>query len=446
MKNRNYIAPITLSVLLLASLIWGYNEYDLRRDYETALENHYHRLFYDVNSHVDDVEVSLSKALLSNTDERRVLLLSQIITEADSARDKLGQFPISHVETESTEKFLSQASDYSYFLIQRILEGEEITNEQRDTLAGIQLNTQEFNGELTALANSIMEDNFIVGMAGLDEEGLNQHTLVTSLVNHDQEIAKTPELIYDGPFADQMINREPLGLGEGQVEIDEARQIAQEFMGEEVFDEIFEFEIGEDFQEMRIPTYTFELGNGNGSKFIGVTRQGGNVINMQNPRGVSAKNLTVEQGQEKALEYLESKGFENMEPNYHLQYDGVVLYNFAYTEDDITIYPDLLKVKVALDDGEIVGLDAGAYYLNHHDRDIPQVSIDIEQARDVANHDMTIETERLALIPKGENEALCYEFKGTFNDEEYIVYVNAQTGREEQILQLIQTENGTLTF
>ena len=125
---------------------------------------------------------------------------------------------------------------------------------------------------------------------------------------------------------------------------------------------------------------------------------------------------------------------------------GIVIGETAEIEDDVTIYPDLVKVKVALDDGEIVGLDAGAYYLNHHDRNIPEVSIDIDQARDVANHDMTIESERLALIPKGENEALCYEFKGTFNDEQYIVYVNAQTGREEQILQLIQTENGTLTF
>ena len=99
--------------------------------------------------------------------------------------------------------------------------------------------------------------------------------------------------------------------------------------------------------------------------------------------------------------------------------------------------------------GLIIGqavVDAGAYYMNHHDRDIGDIEIEIEEAREVANKDMTIENERLALIPKGENEALCYEFKGTFDDEDYIVYVNAETGREEQILQLIQTENGTLTF
>ena len=446
MRNRSFIAPITLSVLLLGAVIWGYNQYQVKLDYETALDNHYQMLFYDVKSHVDDVEVGLSKALLANTDERKVLLLSQIVTNADAARYKMGQFPVSHVNTTTTEKFLTQASDYSYFLIQRVLEEEEITRDQREALMGIQLNTQEFNQELQALADSIMEDNFLLGMASLDEEAMNQHSLVTSLVNHDQEIAKSPELIYDGPFADQMINREPLGLGDNIVEIEEARKIAQEFMGEEVYDEILEFEIGEDFQETRIPTYTFELANGNGSKFIGITRQGGKVINMQNPRGVSEKNLSIEEGQEAALEYLASQGFENMEPNYYLQYNGTVLYNFAYTENDMTIYPDLVKVKIALDNGEVVGLDAGPYYLNHHDRDFPEVKVEIEDARKVANGDMEIESERLALIPKGENESLCYEFKGIFNEEEYIVYVNAETGREEQILQLIQTENGTLTF
>src|SRR5690625_98360 len=156
MKNRKYIAPITLSVLLLGALIWGYNQYDTKLDYETALDNHYQMLFYDVKSHVDDVEVGLSKAMLANTDERKVLLLSQIVTDADAARDKMGQFPVSHADTSSTEKFLTQASDYSYFLIQRLMDGEAITEEQRDTLAGIQLNTQEFNEELQALSNSLM--------------------------------------------------------------------------------------------------------------------------------------------------------------------------------------------------------------------------------------------------------------------------------------------------
>ena len=97
-----------------------------------------------------------------------------------------------------------------------------------------------------------------------------------------------------------------------------------------------------------------------------------------------------------------------MEPNYSLTYDGTVIYNFAFEKDDITIYPDLVKVKVALDTGEIVGFDAGPYYLNHQDRNIKMPTIDENEAKSMIKTKFEIDSVRLALIPKGKEEILCY--------------------------------------
>ena len=54
----------------------------------------------------------------------------------------------------------------------------------------------------------------------------------------------------------------------------------------------------------------------------------------------------------------------------------------------------------------------------------------------------------LAVIPtSGQNEVFCHEFKMKTGDgQHYIVYVNAETGYEENILILIEDENGTLTL
>lgn len=52
----------------------------------------------------------------------------------------------------------------------------------------------------------------------------------------------------------------------------------------------------------------------------------------------------------------------------------------------------------------------------------------------------------MALIPKGKTEVLCYEYKGRYRDGDFIIYINAMDGTEEQILQIIHDENGTLTF
>lgn len=451
-RRRGWIAPSVLSLLLIASLVWGYNQYQMNTQYQITLENNYQRLFYDIKKHVENVQVSLSKALLATSKELNIVNFSTIVAEASFAQDKLNQLPTMHEENSKVTKFLSQAADYSMFLIKKHLEGEDITPEQREALTNLQLSSAEFNGELANLHQDMMESNFFVGMASgrNSSNEANESALGTSLVNMDNQISKSAELIYDGPFADQMVNRKPVGLSGEKVNAEKAKSVAVDFFGKDKVASVEQFEEGENSDELRIPSFTFNLVPNNQTidkaVYMGVSKQGGKVLWMENPRGVENKTLSLEQGQQKALEFLNQKGFQNMEPNYSLQYDGIVLYNFAYKQDNVTIYPDLVKVKVALDNGEIVGFDASPYYLNHQDRQMGTAQIDEYMAREKVKTDFEVDSIRLALIPKGENEILCYEFKGKYKDADYIVYINAKNGKEEQILQIIKNENGTLTF
>lgn len=458
MENRkSWIAPGILTLLLIVSLVWGYNQYQIRNQYEVTLENHYQRLFYDVKKHVEDIQVSMSKALVAGTIERNILIFSEIMNDANFAQDKLGQLPIEHAEVANTEKFLTQAADYSYYLIQRHLDGEDITPEQREALTGLQSNSAAFNDELNMLHDTLADSNFMYGVAStMGFGGRNQEAqgigagLQTSLTNIETGVTDTPELIYDGPFADQMINRKPVGLPNNEVSMSDAERAAREFFGEDKVEEVEPFELGEDVAELRIPAYTFHLYTDNQQRemaiYTGVSQKGGKVLWMVNPRPISDPEISVEEAEEFALEYLEEKGFDSMEPNYSLQNDGYSLFNFANKQDGVTIYPDLIKVKVALDTGEIVGFDGSAYYLNNQDRDFEEPAIDINEARDKLRTEFNVDSARLALIPKGKNEVLCYEFKGRHNEGEFIIYVNVMNGKEEQVLQLIHSENGTLTF
>lgn len=453
-KRRWWLAPSILGIALIVAIAWGYNEYATKNKLGVALENQYQRLFFDVKKHVENVQVNLSKAMLSKSRDQNVLLLSQIMNEAYFAQDKLGQMPVTHAETAKTEKFLNQVADYSYYLIQTHVKGEPLTNEQIASLANLQQNSATFNDELAKLQSELADKNFLFGSLNTRQnkrvqEG-NEKIFQTSLVNIEKNMGETPELIYDGPFSDQMLNRKPVGLENRDVSRDEAEKTAIDFFGANRVEDIDTFEEGEDISESRIPSYTFNLYPKNTSKelavYMGVSKKGGHVLWMANPRAVPKGDLTIEEAQNKALDYLRKKGFDSMEPNYYLKYDGTVLFNFVYKEEDVTIYPDLIKVKVALDNGEIVGFDASAYYLNHQERNIEQPKITLEEAREEVRTDFDINSSRLALIPKGKNELLCYEFKGNYRGADYIVYINALTGNEEQILQIIKNENGTLTF
>jgi spore germination protein len=455
-ERKHWIAPGILSLLLVASLVWGYNQYTIKNKYEVALENQYQRLFYDVKKHVENVQVSLSKALVAASKERNILLFSQIMSDANFAQDKLGQLPVSHTEISNTEKFLTQAADYSYYLIQKHLEGEEITPEQREQLTSLQNNSAAFTNELNMLHDTMANSSFLYGVASTmgfggrnRDEGIG-NAFQTSLINLETGVSKTPELIYDGPFADQMINRKPVGLPNNTVSMDEAERAAIEFFGEDRVQEVEPFEVGEDVAELRIPAYTFHLFPNNQQRelavYIGVSQQGGKVLWMANPRPIDNPQISVEEAEQYALDYLNEKGFDSMEPNYSLQNDGYCLFNFANKQDNVTIYPDLIKVKVALDSGEIIGFDASAYYLNHQDRNFETPAISDTEAMENLRVEFNIDSARLALIPKGKEEVLCYEFKGKHNEGDFIIYINAMNGKEEQILQVIHNENGTLTF
>ncbi len=53
----------------------------------------------------------------------------------------------------------------------------------------------------------------------------------------------------------------------------------------------------------------------------------------------------------------------------------------------------------------------------------------------------------MAIIPtEWKTEILCYEFKGKIEDTEYLVYINAETGEEQEILIITNTPNGQLAM
>ena len=62
-----------------------------------------------------------------------------------------------------------------------------------------------------------------------------------------------------------------------------------------------------------------------------------------------------------------------MKETYYLKQDGIVTINYAYKQDEVTVYPDLIKLKVALDNGEIMGIETKGYLNSHEKRKIDDI-------------------------------------------------------------------------
>lgn len=179
---------------------------------------------------------------------------------------------------------------------------------------------------------------------------------------------------------------------------------------------------------------------------ISVSKKGGHIVVANHNRNITEEKIQIDEANEIGKNFLYNLGIPDMKPTYYLKQGGAVTINYAYLQDNVTIYPDLIKVKIALDNGEVLGMETTGYLNNHTQRTIETPSISLEKAKASLNKKLSITSEDLAIIPTEWNtEIFCYEFKGRVDDTDFLVYVNAQTGKEENILVIIDTHDGILT-
>ena len=159
-------------------------------------------------------------------------------------------------------------------------------------------------------------------------------------------------------------------------------------------------------------------------------------------RPLEESRLTVREAADKAIDTLRGMGWNLVETSIE-DFGGYIHLETVNEEKGIRIYPDKLRLTVALDNGMITGYDSTAFWLFNHDRDLNAPRISLEKARESLHSDMDILYSRAVIISRpGWEEALCYEFRGSINEEEFLVYINALDGMEEKIQRIIRTPRG----
>lgn len=234
-------------------------------------------------------------------------------------------------------------------------------------------------------------------------------------------------LIYDGAFSEHMISFERKGLTGEDVDENGAKEIAKKFM--DVSDDRIE---SKGYSENgNIPAYNFDIKmENNGVKNVSISKKGGHIVNINYYREIKEEKISPEQAIEIGKNFLSDKGYNNMKETYYMMQSGNVVINYAYSQDDVTIYSDLIKLKVALDNGEILGLESIGYLNCHSEREISKDIVSKEKAKENLNDRIEVNSEGLAIIPTEYNtEVLCWEFKGKYGDNDFLVYINAETRR-----------------
>ena len=441
--SENLKTAIIIALFLLI-LITGYYAYTLREKYINTKLNTYNQSLVNVVNYVNNVENYLAKATISKSPEYSTEALTQIWRDANLAQVYLSQIPLEQEALSKTSRFLNQVGDYSYSLSQKTMANEELSNEDLENLQTL----HRYSMELETSLNQISDEVSSGTISWNSIENTNQFAQVVSSVNVfeniDGNLNEYEGLIYDGAYSDHVEKVEKKGLTGDDCTEEEAMAKVEDFFGKENVREITSNGF---IENAKIPCYDFVVILDEDKKAsIEISKKGGHVIESSINREVYVENLSIEDASEKGKAFLDEHDFKYMKETYYLKEQNVLTVNYAYDEDGTIVYPDLIKVQIALDNGEILGIETYGYLNSHTTRKLPFPEITIDEARERINPNLEIITEGTAIIPtEWKTEVYCYEFKGKVDDKEFLVYINTETGKEEDILVILNTPGGILT-
>ena len=451
-KRRVRVLAASFTAAAFAvSVGFGVQGYVRAEDYRRQLDNGYRQAFTELTTAAGELDAALEKVTYATTPSLFASLCAQAYAKALAAQTALGELPYGNVELEQTAAFFAKAGDYAMAMA-RGASGEGVcTDENRETLRGLAAAAGELSATLQALqpqldGGALHPEDVAAAearLAAAQEDG-EPVTSGSAFQTVEADFPQVPTLIYDGPFSEHLSGRTPQMLeGLPQVTEEEARRAAAAFAGlrAEVFTRTSD-------GAGNLPAWGFSALADGGELYVEITKQGGQVLQMLSSRPVGEAALSRKEGVEQAASFLDAHGYQDMSPSYFLEGDGILTVHFAPVLDGVYCYPDLVKVGVALDNGDVVSFEAHGYLMNHGAREPAAPAVSADEAAERVDSSLTVLSRQLALIPTGgEYEVLCHEFKCQNADGGHVlVYVNAATGQQERILLLLEDENGTLVI
>ena len=460
-RRQKILAGVFSSALVLALGATALYQGTLAKAYRRQLEYAYQEALGQLASSTAAVAVDLEKACYAGSQNAVWEVSARLWRESGTAKAALSALPVDEAGLGGTSEFLSQVGDYAMSL------ARGGSTADRSRLADLLPYAQQLAGQTDLLESSVLSGEIMVdGLAFgyLDDNraeltGQKKSAVQAAALEEsdpqaaepqgsagesayaamEEGFAGMPRLIYDGPFSAHLQNRSPRMLANlSHVSLRQARAAAATAMGE---DPASLQEEGD--ENGTLPAYRFSCGD----KTAAVTKQGGYLLYLTENTDPGGQTIGLQQAKQSARDMLDALGYHDLESSYHEISGNVCIFNFAAFQNGVVCYTDLIKVGVALDSGRVVQLDARGYLMNHHVRNLPTVSVTQAEAAGLLSPLLRVESCRLALIPSaGQQERLCYEFlcRGR-QDRRVLVYLNAATGAEEDLLLLQIGQNGTLT-
>ncbi len=429
-------STILLAIIVTLSVLFGLTVTD-RGNLLSDSENAYQRSYYGLVVNLVDIENDLAKVRVMTGDKVIKDSFYKIESNCQIASTHLAVLSINSSSMESLAMFFNQLGGYSGHLINNLDSGKKLTTSNIETLTKLWDVSKEYGKALNGMQAHMADGySFSESLGEIDD----QFGMIFDGMN--ESAIEYPSLIYDGPFSDGVIDRDPKGTVGEELSEAQARELLPKYL--QGYDIAEVADVVEN--NNRIPSFVYSvILKGERTVTVQIAKKGGMLLMLDLFHEVYEPVLTVEQCKVIASQYCESIGLKDMTAVWVNNNSSNVYVNMCYEQNGVILYPDMLKLKISLDTGEVIGYEGLNYAFNHTKRDNLTAKVSLDEA--VLNASAILEDieARLVVIPINvTSEKLCYELVGEFNGEKYFVYVDAMTGKEIKVLRMIDSNQGDL--
>ena len=392
--------------------------------YKISQENEYKRSLYSACDSMKNIDANLGKIAVSSDVGHQTQMLTNVVIHANAVNQSLSNLPIADSDNlVACQRFVNQTQDYATYLIGKLAKGNKLEVSERAALLSL-------DGAATELYNFLKDyadgdsGMFITNGNGVGNVG----RLSDSLNDVDENAFTYEKLIYDGPFSESVEDK--CIKMDGKISHGEGSKKLAELFGDNTFvSEIVS-------KEGKLYLYDLEDGR------VMLTADGRVAQYEVYNEAQGESNMGCEKCIEIAEEFCNKLGYDVKGVWVSKTQDFVTYVNCATVIDDVIVYPDLIKVAVDSATGEVVGMEARAYLMNHQDWDVNFGSISQDDAQKVVGNGLKVTNVAKALIEKNNEHYLCYEFECMMGESEYYLYVDSNTGNEVELFKVIENTEG----
>ena len=436
-RQRHYFLLCFILLFTVINTANAYHIYHLKQDYmqlSYQAEAMYQRSFGELTDAVQTMHEQLAQLLVTSSQEQLLYGLSGLWREVYSAISSLGSLPIAMHQLEQTDLLLHDTAEYSYYLMRKnVLNRQPLSLQDWNQLENFYQRSGVVLEELNKLETSLLSENFRLAMLSVEDE---ENPVASAFYSIENQVAAFPEIVLEEGV--RKIEPEPQPIQLPDVSEAEALSRANAFLSaieQTQNTETLQGSIAFVADNTKLPVYGIAYPN---NRYVEVSRAGGLVLQYYCTQEFGNASLSISQAELLAQEILQRLHIPDMVCVEAKKEDCTASFVFVPQQDNVYLYPDMIKLQLSLDDGTLLSFDQTSYQTRHHKRLLSVPQLHPEVMMENRNPNFSVSSINLALIPDlySNQEHLAYELRGSILNQSFAIFSDAHTGQELRIVRL----------